>query len=99
MIMLIGGWATLHHVEELSDTFVQKSLKNVSFGSAGTVEATDSPPKKSHSKYVVWSLRIRLKVGCCRRLPANRKSQARAQPTPKSNRLATTFVTQFLAVF
>ena len=27
MIMLIGGWATLHHVEELSDTFVQKSLK------------------------------------------------------------------------
>ena len=27
MIMLIGGWATLHHVEELSDTYVQKSLK------------------------------------------------------------------------
>ena len=27
MIMLIGGWATLHHVEELSDTYVQKSLE------------------------------------------------------------------------
>ena len=27
MIMLIGGWAALHHVEELSDTYVQKSLK------------------------------------------------------------------------
>lgn len=27
MIMLIGGWATLHHVEELSDTYVQTSLK------------------------------------------------------------------------
>ena len=25
--MLIGGWATLHHVEELSETYVQKSLK------------------------------------------------------------------------
>ena len=27
MIMLIRGWAALHHVEELSDTYVQKSLK------------------------------------------------------------------------
>jgi hypothetical protein len=27
MIMLIGGWAALHHVEELSYTYVQKSLK------------------------------------------------------------------------
>ena len=27
MIMLFGGWTTLHHVEELSDTYVQKSLK------------------------------------------------------------------------
>jgi len=27
MIMLIGGWATLHQVEELSDTYDQKSLK------------------------------------------------------------------------
>jgi len=26
MIMFIGGWAAPHQVEELSDTYVQKSL-------------------------------------------------------------------------